>query len=188
VSHQTLRGAAHREFMSAFGFNLFHRQINFVIALFNCQGTGKRLHRRVWFRRIAYFSVNFHNEVRLKPTERACDYWARENNTMRFLIFAVTSVSALAFASGAFAQAAPQSFQAPPPSGGTGGGLETEQRGTRTGLQNPTPTSRARPVLCLPTGAMFALAALRRAGRTSRLAQRLCQLGDVGCNAASKMC
>ena len=45
--------------------------------------------------------------------------------------------------------------------------------GTRTGLQNPTPTSRAQPVLYLQTGAMFALAALRRVGRTSRLAHQL---------------
>jgi hypothetical protein len=52
--------------------------------------------------------------------------------------------------------------------------------GTRTGLQNPTPTSRAQPVLYLQTGAMFALAALRRVGRTSRLAHQLRQLGDVG--------
>ena len=45
--------------------------------------------------------------------------------------------------------------------------------GTRPGLQNPTPTSRARPVLYLRTAATFALAALRRAGRTSRLAHQL---------------
>ena len=41
--------------------------------------------------------------------------------------------------------------------------------GTRTGLQNPTPTSRAQPVLYLQTGAMFALAALRYAARTSKI-------------------
>jgi hypothetical protein len=45
--------------------------------------------------------------------------------------------------------------------------------GTRPGLQNPTPTSRARPVLYLRTAATFALAAPRRAGRTSRLAHQL---------------
>jgi hypothetical protein len=45
--------------------------------------------------------------------------------------------------------------------------------GTRPGLQNPTPTSRARPVLYLRTTATFAVAAPRRAGRTSRLAQLL---------------
>src|ERR1700730_16693199 len=44
---------------------------------------------------------------------------------------------------------------------------------TRPGLQNPTPTSRARPVLYLRTAATFALAAPRRAGRTSRPAQIL---------------
>jgi hypothetical protein len=43
---------------------------------------------------------------------------------MRSLIVAV---SALAFASGAFAQTTPQSSP-PPPTGGTGGGLEMEQR------------------------------------------------------------
>ena len=42
-------------------------------------------------------------------------------------------------------------------------------RSTRPGLQNPTPTSRARPVLYLRTGAMFALAALRYAARTSKI-------------------
>jgi hypothetical protein len=42
-------------------------------------------------------------------------------------------------------------------------------RSTRAGLQNPTPTSRVRPVLYLQTGAMFALAALRYAARTSKI-------------------
>ena len=59
------------------------------------------------------------NEVRLKPTKRACDYGGTgKNHTMRFLIVAV-AVSALAFASGAFAQTAPQSSPAPA-SGGRG--------------------------------------------------------------------
>jgi hypothetical protein len=56
---------------------------------------------------------------------------------MRFLIVAVASVSVLAFASGAFAQkAAPQSAPAPA-SGGTGGGLETEQRGHPSWFTEP---------------------------------------------------
>ena len=54
--------------------------------------------------------------------------------------------------------------------------------GTRAGLRSPIPTSRARPVLYLQTGVTFALAALRHAGRTSRLAQQLRQLGDIGRN------
>jgi hypothetical protein len=97
-------------------------------------------------------------------------------HTMRFLIVAV-AVSPLAFASGAFAQTAPQSSPAPP-SGGTGGGLETEQRGhpnwfTEPNPYKPCPASVVLAVLCLQTGAMFALAAPRRVGRTSRLAQLL---------------
>jgi hypothetical protein len=65
---------------------------------------------------------------------------------MRFLIVAVATVSALAFASGAFAQSAPQSSQAAPPSGGTGGGLQTEERGhpnwfTEPNTYKPCPAS-----------------------------------------------
>src|ERR1700693_6123136 len=47
-------------------------------------------------------------------------------------------------------------------------------RRSRAGIQKgKCPTSRVRPVLYLQTGAMFALAAPRRAGPTSRLAHQL---------------
>ena len=66
---------------------------------------------------------------------------------MRFPIVAVLLASALAFASGAYAQTAPQS-SAPPaaPSGGTGTGLEIERRAhpswfTEPNTYKPCPSS-----------------------------------------------
>jgi hypothetical protein len=88
---------------------------------------------------------------------------------MRLLIVAVTSVSALAFASGAFAQAAPQSSQAPPPGGGTGGGLETEQRGHPNWFTEPNTYKPCPASVVLADGRQFALAALRYAARTSKI-------------------
>jgi hypothetical protein len=85
---------------------------------------------------MAYFGVNFAGAI----------VGQKEESSMRFLIVAVALISALAFASGAFAQTAPQSSQAAPPSGGTGGGLDTEQRGhpnwfTEPNTYKPCPAS-----------------------------------------------
>ena len=101
---------------------------------------------------------------------------------MRFLIIAV-SVSAMALATGAFAQTTPQS-----PGGGAwrhrarhGGRPE----GTpETGLPSPIPTSLVRLALYLRTGATFALAAPRRVGRTSRHCQPGSFFGEVGSDAS----
>ena len=65
---------------------------------------------------------------------------------MRFLIVAVLLASALAFASGAYAQTAPQSSAPAAPSGGTGGGLAIEQQAhprwfTEPNTYKPCPSS-----------------------------------------------
>ena len=98
---------------------------------------------------------------------------------MRFLIVAVLLASALAFASGAYAQTAPQSSAPAAPSGGTGGGLQTERpaapgevcrlsgRRTRAGLRSPIPTSLVRAVLYFRTVALLASAAPHHAGGAS---------------------
>ena len=90
---------------------------------------------------------------------------------MRFLIVAVLLASALAFASGAYAQTAPQSSAPAAPSGGTGRGLQTERRlssrRTRAGLRSPIPTSLVRAVLYFRTVALLALAAPHHAGGAS---------------------
>ena len=65
---------------------------------------------------------------------------------MRFLIVAVLLASALAFASGAYAQTAPQSSAPAAPSGGTGTGLAIEHQAhpswfTEPNTYKPCPSS-----------------------------------------------
>jgi hypothetical protein len=90
---------------------------------------------------------------------------------VRLLIVAVAFVSALAFASGTFAQTAPQSSQAAPPSGGTGGRLRDRAAGApglvyRTQCLQALPGQRCtceRPACLpwLPYGVPIALLGLR---------------------------